>query len=109
MPFCSNSPEVAHVITKCNISGYPCVGCRVWYWDAGCGTGLYAKVLFEMGIGKLSLLDASPAMLFIAKVNLNDAIKQNIVDAVVEAKLPDLPFEDGIFDAVMFNQVSLFL
>ena len=87
--------------------------------DAGCGTGLYAKVLFEMGIGKLSLLDASPAMLFIAKVNLNDAIKQNIVDAVVEAKLPDLPFveaklsdlpfEDGIFDAVMFNQVSLFL
>ena len=74
--------------------------------DAGCGTGQYAKCFVEMGIGKLSLLDASPKMLNIAKVKLNDAIKQNVVDTVVEAKLPDLPFEDGIFDAVMFNQVS---
>ena len=78
--------------------------------DAGCGTGLYAKVLVKMGLGKLTLMDASPKMLSIAQVQLNDAIQQKIVDAVVEAKLPDLPFEDGKFDAVMFNLVSsLFL
>ena len=78
--------------------------------DAGCGTGHHAKLLVEMGVGKLTLVDASPEMLSIAKLQLKDAIKQNVVNAVIEAKLPDLPFEDGIFDAVMFNNVSsLFL
>ena len=78
--------------------------------DAGCGTGHHAKLLVEMGVGKLTLLDASPEMLSIAKLQLQDAIKQNIVNAVIEAKLPELPFEDGIFDVVMFNLVSsLFL
>ena len=74
--------------------------------DAGCGSGQYAKVLVDMGVGKISLLDASTEMLNIAKDKLKDAIQHNIVDACVEAVLPDLPFEDGIFDAVMYNQVS---
>ena len=78
--------------------------------DAGCGTGHHAKMLIEMGVGKFTLLDASPEMLNIAKLQLKDAIKQNVVNTIIEAKLPDLPFEDGIFDAVMFNLVSsLFL
>ena len=73
--------------------------------DAGCGTGHYAKELADMGVGKLCLLDASSEMLNIAKHKLEDKIKQNVVDAI-KAKLPDLPFVDGTFDAVMFNHVS---
>lgn len=38
--------------------------------DAGCGTGQYSKALLEMGIGVITLLDASPQMLTIAKENL---------------------------------------
>ena len=75
--------------------------------DAGCGNGKYAKVLVDMGVGKISLLDASTEMMNIAKDKLKHAIQQNIVDACVEAVLPDLPFEDGMFDAVMYNNVSL--
>ena len=58
-----------------------------------------------MGVGKLCLLDASTEMLNIAKHKLEDNIKHNVVD-IIKAKLPDLPFSDGIFDAVMFNHVS---
>ena len=60
-----------------------------------------------MGVGKLCLLDASSEMLNIAKHKLEDYIEQNVVDAVIKAKLPDLPFDDGTFDAVMFNHVSI--
>ena len=73
--------------------------------DAGCGTGLYAKVLIDMGIGKMSLLDASSEMLGFAKEMLKDAVEKNVVDAIIEARLPDFPFEDAKFDAVLFNQV----
>ena len=45
-------------------------------------------------------------MLDVAKERLQDAIQQNRIDAVVEARLPDLPFEEGLFDAVLFSQVS---
>lgn len=67
--------------------------------DAGCGTGQYAEALTNLGVGKVSLLDASEVMLDVAKEKL-----KNICMAVV-AKLPDLPFEDRTFDAVMFNLV----
>ena len=46
-------------------------------------------------------------MLDVAKERLQDAIQQHRIDAVVEARLPDLPFEKEIFDAVLFSQVSL--
>ena len=78
----------------------------VYVLDAGCGTGHYAKELVDMGVGKLCLLDASSEMLNIAKHKLEDKIKQNVVDAIIKAKLPDLPFDDGTFDVVMFNHVS---
>ena len=78
----------------------------VFVLDAGCGTGQYAKVLADMGVGRLCLLDASSEMLNIAKHKLEDEIKQNVVDAIIKAKLPDLPFDNGIFDVVMFNDVS---
>ena len=74
--------------------------------DAGCGTGRYAESLLRIGVGRITLLDACTKMLDVAKERLHDAIKQNKIDAVVEARLPDLPFEDGTFDAVLFSQVN---
>ena len=74
--------------------------------DAGCGTGRYAKALADLGVGKISLLDASVEMLKIAKEKLKDAIEKNVIGQIIEAKLPALPFEDGSFDAVMYNYVS---
>ena len=62
--------------------------------DAGCGTGRYSKALTELGVGKLSLLDASPAMLKVAVNKLNAAIEKNGVEKVIEAVLPNLPFQD---------------
>ena len=52
--------------------------------DAGCGTGKYAKDLLNLGIGKITLLDASPEMIAVAKENLNDAIKDTRIDMIVE-------------------------
>lgn len=72
--------------------------------DAGCGTGHYAKDLLDLGLGKISLLDASPEMLQIAEKKLKDYITKKSVD-ITMAKLPDFPFDDSTFDGVMFNQV----
>lgn len=74
---------------------------------AGCGTGYHAKALVDMGFGKITLLDASPEMLAIAREKLNSAIKNNTIDRVITHQFPPFPFEDGTFDAVMFNQVSV--
>ena len=75
--------------------------------DAGCGTGRYSKALVDLGVGKISLLDSSPEMLKVAAEKLKTAIDTNIVDKITEAILPDLPFDDGNFDAVMYNYVSI--
>ena len=74
--------------------------------DAGCGTGQQAKHLLDLGIGKMTLLDASSEMLALAKENIDYAIKDKKIDAVVRTTLPNLPFADRTFDAVMFNQVG---
>ena len=63
--------------------------------DAGCGTGNYSKELIKLGVGKITLLDACPKMLSVAKDKLKDAINKKIIDQVVEARLPAIPFEDG--------------
>ena len=74
--------------------------------DAGCGTGNYAKALIEFGVGKITLLDASKDMLDVAKEKLKTEIEKGIVDQVIEAKMPPLPFEDGKFDVVLFSLVG---
>lgn len=74
--------------------------------DAGCGTGHYTKALIDLGVGKFTLLDASPDMMDIAKEKLKNAIDNKIVEEVIQAQLPALPFESEKFDAVMFNEVS---
>ena len=71
--------------------------------DAGSGTGNYAKALIELGVGNVTLLDASKAMLDVAKETLKTEIEGGIVDDVIEAKMPLLPFEDGKF--VLFSMV----
>ena len=76
--------------------------------DAGCGTGNYAKALVELGVGKITLLDASKDMLEVAKEKLKDEIEKGIIDKVIEDKMPPLPFEDGSFDVVLFSLVGSF-
>ncbi|XP_045177090.2 biotin biosynthesis bifunctional protein BioHC-like [Mercenaria mercenaria] len=73
--------------------------------DAGCGTGNYAKAFIEMGVRKMTLLDASSGMLEKAKGKLSEYITMGIVTDVIEAKMPTIPFPDETFDAVMFNTV----
>ena len=86
--------------------------------DAGCGSGRYAKALVDLGVGNMSLLDASVEMLRLAKENLKgswqtdsvgdkgELVEEHVRD-IIEAKLPTLPFQDGTFDAVMYNYVSI--
>ena len=42
-----------------------------------------------------------------AKDKLKNAIDEKIVDQVVQAKMPTLPFADGNFDAVLFSLVMV--
>ena len=73
--------------------------------DAGCGTGHHAKALLDLGLGKITLLDASPNMLAVAREKLHHPVVDKRVDAIIETALPNFPFGDRSFDAVMFNQV----
>ena len=52
-------------------------------------------------------MDASSGMLEQAKAKLADAISNNTVDGVIENKLPNIPFANGSFDAVLFSLVSI--
>ena len=76
--------------------------------DGGSGTGHHAKVLLEKGVGKVTLLDASQEMLQIAQEKLGKYLNGNQAE-LVQATLPDLPFQDNTFDSVMFNHVMVIL
>ncbi|XP_045169796.2 uncharacterized methyltransferase YodH-like [Mercenaria mercenaria] len=73
--------------------------------DAGCGTGSYAKALFDIGVGYLTLMDASTGMLERARAKLSNYLAQGRVQDMVECRLPPIPVQDDCFDAVMFNSV----
>ena len=75
--------------------------------DAGCGTGQHAEALLKMGIGEITLLDASPEMLTVAAENVGQYVKHKRAH-IVEAVIPPLPFQDNSFDAVMFIQVHVY-
>ena len=75
--------------------------------DAGCGTGHYAKALLDLGVGKMAILDSSSEMLNIAKEKLKSEIEKGTIMSVVEATMPPIPFSNGIFDAVLFNHVTV--
>ena len=59
--------------------------------DAGCGTGQHSKALLEMGIGEITLLDASPQMLTVAKEALETHTQQKKAH-IIEATFPGFPF-----------------
>ena len=68
--------------------------------DAGCGTGTYTDAVARH-VGSVTLLDASEAMLEVARRKLGSAKR---LDYHV-GSLQELPFDDASFDAVMTNQV----
>jgi ubiquinone/menaquinone biosynthesis C-methylase UbiE len=68
--------------------------------DAGCGTGSYLVAL-RGHVGELEGLDSSSAMLARARQKLAKA--QNVM--VHAGSVLAMPFGDGRFDAVIFNQV----
>jgi len=71
--------------------------------DAGCGTGNYALALAPR-VGCVTGLDLNEQMLTQAR---RKAVASGLTDKVLfqSGELPKLPFTDGTFDAVMFNQV----
>ena len=71
----------------------------------GSGTGQHSKALLNMGLGEITLLDASPEMLTVAKEKLGKYTKYKKAH-IIEATFPPFPFKDDAFDAIMFNQVS---
>lgn len=71
--------------------------------DAGCGTGVYAAVMVNK-VGYLAALDASEAMLSVAKSRLLDAARIGRV-SFHHGDIEQLPFPDHSFDGVMVNQV----
>jgi SAM-dependent methyltransferase len=75
--------------------GAPLSGARLL--DAGTGTGAVAAAALERG-AKVTAVDAEPDMVARAAATVPGA-------DVRQAKLPELPFSDGVFDAVVGNFV----
>ena len=71
--------------------------------DAGCGTGNYMLAL-AAHVGHVTALDMNEEMLAEARQKATRAQLDEKIEFVADQML-DLPFEDGSFDAVMFNQV----
>ncbi|XP_052780698.1 demethylmenaquinone methyltransferase-like isoform X2 [Mya arenaria] len=73
--------------------------------DVGCGTGLYGKALLDLGLGKMSLIDASKDMLSVASNKLATYIEQGCVLSLDHYQTPPLPYQNGSFDVVLLNMV----
>ena len=63
--------------------------------DAGCGGGLVCEPLALLGYGPLTGLDISKGMLSVAKAK---GIYQQLLNRPLDG---DLPFDDGVFDAII--------
>lgn len=71
--------------------------------DAGCGTGNYTFALAQH-VRHVTAIDANQQMLLEARRKA--AQKELVQKVTIEiGSLPELPFGDNSFDAVMFNQV----
>lgn len=71
--------------------------------DAGCGTGNYSATLAPH-LGKVTGLDMSAGMLAQARSKLGPELTAGRA-ALHQGSITDMPFADGTFDAVIFNQV----
>jgi ubiquinone/menaquinone biosynthesis C-methylase UbiE len=70
--------------------------------DLGCGTGRFSAALAEQDIARVWGVDASEAMLAVAREKLPPSV------GLKQARAEDLPFRDGWFDrAVMWLVVHL--
>ena len=72
--------------------------------DVGGGTGNYTKQLLDKGVGKVTMIDGNQGMLDTAKTKLQHYVSDGKL-TVQQAILPEIPFPDNQFDAVMINQV----
>ncbi len=71
--------------------------------DAGCGTGSYCEALLPH-VSRIEAVDASTSMIEEASRKLEHEIHRERV-SFREAEIGSLPFDDGLFDGVMINQV----
>ena len=75
--------------------------------DMGCGPGFLVKEIAQ-AVGSKGLvfgIDNSPQMLNIARARINTLPQAKVVEAVVQ----QLPFNDGMFDALACVQLLLFI
>lgn len=69
--------------------------------DAGCGPGRYTIELADMGY-KVALLDLTPKLVEIARVQIIKAKVENQVREVLQGSIDDLSmFKDNTFDAII--------
>ncbi len=71
--------------------------------DAGCGTGSYREALLPHVL-RIEAVDSNSAMIEEASRKLEHEILRERA-SVHTAEIGSLPFDDGLFDAVMINQV----
>ncbi|MDP6706401.1 MAG: class I SAM-dependent methyltransferase [Alphaproteobacteria bacterium] len=71
--------------------------------DAGCGTGAYSALAVDL-VGHVDAMDINPGMLEVARAKLADETTAGRIHWH-QGSIDRMPFEDGHFDAVMFNQV----
>jgi ubiquinone/menaquinone biosynthesis C-methylase UbiE len=70
--------------------------------DAGCRTGKYALAMLEAGVGHVTLMDGHHSFLEKAKEKCKTYIDSGHASPKLHS-IPKLPFEEGIFDCVMYN------
>ena len=75
---------------------------ETWILDAGCGGGTYARAVVEH-VGHIDAIDPSEANVARARARLWRYERAGRV-ALHHGDLKELPFDDGMFDAVMTNQ-----
>jgi SAM-dependent methyltransferase len=81
--------------------------------DAGCGTGLYTKAMYDLGIGNITGLEFNAGMLSKCanKLQLENARKSDQEKALqqrlrlFEGDIIEMPFKSASFDAIMINFV----
>lgn len=72
--------------------------------DLGCGTGNYSKPLLDEGIGKMTCVDASQAMLDQCKMKIIGTEHEKKVD-FKQVILPNVPYPEEKFDVIINSYV----
>ena len=62
--------------------------------------------MLDFGVGHMSMIDGSAGMLQKASAKMTGEITRGQVKDVRQHVMPTIPYQDGTFDAVMFNMVG---